>query len=225
MKYKILIIDDDIQIGNLEQEVLEREGYICYRAYSGTEAILLLEKQQPDLILLDLMLPGISGEDVLQRINGIPIIVVSAKVGIDDKVSMLTGGTVDYITKPFNTRELSARVAVALRKAPMIKSEVYRCGDISLDTSSHSVSIYGNEIKLTKTEYAIMKLLMQNPDQVIAKSVILDNIAEDTLDCTESSLKTHISHIRTKLRGVGGKEYIESIGSSRKVGDSRTQGR
>lgn len=208
---KILIIDDDIQIGNLEQEVLEREGYICYRAYSGTEAVLLLEKQQPDLILLDLMLPGISGEDVLRRISGIPIIVVSAKVGIDDKVSMLTGGAVDYITKPFNTRELSARVAVALRKAPMIKSEVYRCGDISLDTSSHSVSINGNEIKLTKTEYAIMKLLMQNPDQVIAKSVILDNIAEDTLDCTESSLKTHISHIRTKLRGVGGKEYIESI--------------
>ena len=211
MKNKILIIDDDIQIGNLEQEVLEREGYICYRAYSGTEAILLLEKQQPDLILLDLMLPGISGEDVLRRINGIPIIVVSAKVGIDDKVSMLTGGAVDYITKPFNTRELSARVAVALRKAPMIKSEVYRCGDISLDTSSHSVSINGNEIKLTKTEYAIMKLLMQNPDQVIAKSVILDNIAEDTLDCTESSLKTHISHIRTKLREIEGKEYIESI--------------
>ena len=206
MQYKILIIDDDIQIGNLEQEVLEREGYICYRAYSGTEALLLLEKQ-----LLDLMLPGISGEDVLRRINGIPIIVVSAKVGIDDKVSMLTGGAVDYITKPFNTRELSARVAVALRKAPMIKSEVYRCGDISLDTSSHSVSINGNEIKLTKTEYAIMKLLMQNPDQVIAKSVILDNIAEDTLDCTESSLKTHISHIRTKLREIGGKEYIESI--------------
>ena len=211
MKNRILIIDDDIQIGNLEQEVLEREGYICYRAYSGTEAILLLEKQQQDLILLDLMLPGISGEDVLRRINGIPIIVVSAKVGIDDKVSMLTGGAVDYITKPFNTRELSVRVAVALRKAPMIKSEVYRCGDISLDTSSHSVSINGNEIKLTKTEYAIMKLLMQNPDQVIAKSVILDNIAEDTLDCTESSLKTHISHIRTKLREIEGKEYIESI--------------
>ena len=211
MNKTILIIDDDIQIGNLEQEVLEREGYICYRAYSGTEAILLLEKQQQDLILLDLMLPGISGEDVLRRINGIPIIVVSAKVGIDDKVSMLTGGAVDYITKPFNTRELSARVAVALRKAPMIKSEVYRCGDISLDTSSHSVSINGNEIKLTKTEYAIMKLLMQNPDQVIAKSVILDNIAEDTLDCTESSLKTHISHIRTKLREIEGKEYIESI--------------
>lgn len=211
MKKSILIIDDDIHIGNLEQEVLEREGYICYRAYSGTEAILLLEKQRPDLILLDLMLPGISGEDVLRRINGIPIIVVSAKVGIDDKVSMLTGGAVDYITKPFNTRELSARVAVALRKAPMIKSEVYRCGDISLDTSSHSVSINGSEIKLTKTEYAIMKLLMQNPDQVIAKSVILDNIAEDTLDCTESSLKTHISHIRTKLREIGGKEYIESI--------------
>lgn len=211
MKKSILIIDDDIQIGNLEQEVLEREGYMCSRAYSGTEAVMLLEKYLPDLILLDLMLPGISGEEVLQKIKGIPTIVVSAKIGIDDKVSMLTDGAVDYITKPFNTRELVARVAVALRKAPMSASDVYTCGDITLNTTSHSVSVCGSEVSLTKTEYAILKLLIQNPNQVIAKSVILDRIWEDTLDCTESSLKTHISHIRTKLREISGKEYIESV--------------
>ncbi len=211
MKKNILIIDDDIQIGDLEQEVLEREGYRCSRAYSGTEAILYLEKENPDLILLDLMLPGISGEDVLRKIGGIPIVVVSAKVGVDDKVSLLTDGAVDYITKPFNNRELCARVAVALRKAPLTATDVYRCGDIALETSSHSVSVNGHEVKLTKTEYAILKLLIQNPDRVIAKSVILDRITEDTLDCTESSLKTHISHIRAKLREVCEKEYIESI--------------
>lgn len=211
MDKTILIIDDDIRIGNLEQEILEREGYICKRAYSGTEAILLLEKQRPDLIMLDLMLPGIPGEDVLRLISGIPVIVVSAKADIDDKVSMLTDGAVDYITKPFNNRELVARVAIALRKNPLSVANVYKCGNIVLDTLSHSVSIDGHEIRLTKTEYAILKLLMQNPGQVIAKSVILDNIGEDTLDCTESSLKTHVSHIRSKLREADGTDHIESI--------------
>lgn len=210
-KKTILIIDDDVQIGNLEQEVLEREGYICRRAYSGTEALLLLEKELPDLILLDLMLPGISGENLLKKISGIPVIVVSAKVGIDDKVSMLLGGAVDYITKPFNTRELAARVEVQMRKASTLASEICKCGDITLDTVSHMVSVCGKSVNLTKTEYAILKLLLHNPNQVIAKATILDRISEDTLDCTESSLKTHISHLRAKLREIGGKEYIESV--------------
>jgi DNA-binding response OmpR family regulator len=185
-KKLILIIDDDIQIGNLEQEILEREGYICKRAYSGTEAILVLEKERPDLILLDLMLPGISGENVLKKIRGIPVIVVSAKVGIDDKVSMLLGGATDYITKPFNTRELLARVEVQLRKNQTSLSDVYRFGDILLDTVAHMVSVCGKIVNLTKTEYAILKLLVQNPNQVIAKATILERISEDTLDCTEN---------------------------------------
>lgn len=210
-KKLILIIDDDIQIGNLEQEILEREGYICKRAYSGTEAILVLEKERPDLILLDLMLPGISGENVLKKIRGIPVIVVSAKVGIDDKVSMLLGGATDYITKPFNTRELLARVEVQLRKNQTSLSDVYRFGDILLDTVAHMVSVCGKIVNLTKTEYAILKLLVQNPNQVIAKATILERISEDTLDCTESSLKTHISHLRSKIREAAGKDYIESV--------------
>lgn len=211
MKKSILIIDDDLQIGNLEQEVLEREGYRCVRAYSGTEALLLLEKERPDLVLLDLMLPGLPGEEVLKRISGIPVIVVSAKAGIDDKVSLLLGGAADYITKPFNLQELLARVTVALRKSSAAPVELSRYSDIVMNHVSHMVSVCGREVNLTKTEYAILKLLMQNPGQVIAKSVILDRISEDTLDCTESSLKTHISHLRTKLREPGGKEYIESV--------------
>lgn len=210
-KKTILIIDDNIQIGNLEQEVLEREGYLCRRAYSGTEALLLLEKERPSLIILDLMLPGISGENVLKKISGILVIVVSAKVGIDDKVSMLLGGAADYITKPFNTRELVARVEVQMRKASSSAIDVYQGGDILLNTASHMVSVCGKSVNLTKTEYAILKLLMQNSNQVIAKATILDRIAEDTLDCTESSLKTHISHLRSKLREIAGKEYIESV--------------
>ena len=208
---KILIIDDDIQIGNLEQEVLEQQGYLCLRAYSGTEAVMLLEREHPDLILLDLMLPGLSGEEVLKKIKEIPVIVVSAKVSVDDKVALLLGGAQDYMTKPFSTKELLARVEVQLRKTGTPLSAQNRTGDIVMDQISHSVEISGKPVSLTRTEYAILKLLLQNPSQMIAKSVILERISEDTPDCTESSLKTHISHLRTKLREVSGKEYIESV--------------
>jgi len=211
MRERVLIIDDDIQIGDLEQEILEGEGYRCSRAFSGTEALLLLEKNQPELVLLDLMLPGLSGEEVLKRISDIPVIVVSAKAGMDDKVSLLLGGAADYITKPFHVQELLARVKVALRKKTASSAQLCRFSDIVMNHTSHTVTVSDTPVSLTKTEYAILRLLMQNHDQVIARSVILDRIGEDTLDCTESSLKTHISHLRSKLRQVGGKEYIEAV--------------
>lgn len=202
----ILIIDDDVAIGNLEQEVLEREGYLVQRAYSGTEALLLLKEKKPDLILLDLMLPGMSGEDILPQIQGIPVIVVSAKTAVEDKVELLLGGAVDYLTKPFDTKELLARIKVRLREKSSLRlSPVYTYEELTIDTASHSVCVAEKQINLTRTEYAILKLLMQNPEQVIAKSVLLDCISMDTPDCTENSLKTHISHLRSKLREASGK--------------------
>ena len=108
----ILIIDDDSAIGDLEQELLEREGFRTLRAYSGTEALLLLEKERSDLVLLDLMLPGLSGEELLPRLQGVPVIVVSAKPAVEDKVALLLGGAADYITKPFENAELLARITV-----------------------------------------------------------------------------------------------------------------
>lgn len=208
----ILIIDDDIHIGNMLEETLTKEGYRTSRAYSGTEAILVLANSKPDLILLDLMLPGLNGEDVLHRIKGIPVIVVSAKAGIDNKVDLLLGGAADYVTKPFNNKELLARIAVQLRGADISGiSFILTFGDIFLDTNTHIVTVGGNEVKLTRTEYAILKMLMQNPAQVITKSLLLDRISEDTPDCTESSLKMHISNIRNKIRRLNGKDYIEAI--------------
>lgn len=208
----ILIIDDDVAIGNLEQEVLEREGYAVQRAYSGTEALLLLKEKKPDLILLDLMLPGMSGEDILPQIQGIPVIVVSAKTAVEDKVELLLGGAVDYLTKPFDTKELLARIKVRLReKSSPRLFPVYTYEELTIDTASHSVCVAGKQVNLTKTEYAILKLLMQNPEQVIAKSVLLDRISMDTPDCTENSLKTHISHLRSKLREASGKDYVEAV--------------
>lgn len=208
----ILIIDDDETIGNLEQEVLTRAGYRTLRAYAGTEALLLLKEQQPDLILLDLMLPGLSGEALLPKLAGIPVIVVSAKAAVSDKVSLLLGGAADYLTKPFDTKELLARVAVRLRErqgAPL--GAVYTCGPLRLDTASHAVTADGAPVALTRTEYAILKLLLQNPGQVLARSVLLDRISADTPDCTERSLRQHISNLRRKLASQIGRDCIEAV--------------
>lgn len=208
----ILIIDDDLEIGNVLEEILKNEGYSVSRAYSGTEAVFVLSQSRPDLILLDLMLPGLSGEEVLPYIKGIPVIVMSAKVDVDNKVELLLGGAVDYVTKPFHTKELLARIAVHLRIFDTLdKSEILTFEEIELDVDTHIVRIKDTEIKLTRTEYAILKLLMQNPSQVVSKSQLLDRISEDTPDCTESSLKTHISNLRKKLREVSGKEYVEAV--------------
>ena len=208
----ILIIDDDLDIGNVLEEILKNEGYSVSRAYSGTEAVFVLSQSRPDLILLDLMLPGLSGEEVLPYIKGIPVIVMSAKVDVDNKVELLLGGAVDYVTKPFHTKELLARIAVHLRIFETLdKSEILTFEEIELDVDTHIVRIKDTEIKLTRTEYAILKLLMQNPSQVVSKSQLLDRISEDTPDCTESSLKTHISNLRKKLREVSGKEYVEAV--------------
>ena len=208
----ILIIDDDEHIGNVLEETLTNEGFRVSRAYSGTEALLVLAQAKPDLVLLDLMLPGLNGEAVLPQINGIPVIVVSAKADIDNKVALLLGGAADYITKPFHAKELLARIAVQLRKAEAPGEEtVLTYDDMTLDTATRTVHVGTTEVKLTRTEFAILKTLMQSPAQVIAKSILLDRISEDTPDCTDSSLKTHISHLRKKLREIGGKDYIEAV--------------
>lgn len=208
---QILIIDDDMHIGNMVEELLVREGYGVLRAYSGTEALLLLKETKPDLILLDLMLPGLNGEEILPKLDGIPVIIVSAKIDVDNKVRLLLDGAVDYVTKPFDTKELLARIAVQFRKSSAGGAHILTFEAITLNTDTHMVTIDTNEIKLTRTEFAILKLLMRNPGQVITKSLLLERISEDTPDCTDSSLKIHISNLRKKLREAGGTDYIEAV--------------
>lgn len=208
----IFVVDDDINIGNMLEELLTKEGYRVTRAYSGTEAALILSSQRPDLVLLDLMLPGLDGRELLPALSGIPVIVVSARAGVADKVELLLGGAADYVTKPFDTQELLARIAVQLRNASLAgSSTVLEYEDIMLDTGTHVVTVCSQAVRLTKTEYAILKLLMQNPAQVITKTLLLEKISEDTPDCVESSLRVHISNLRKKLRDISGKDYIESV--------------
>ena len=209
---RIMIIDDDININDLLYDALTGEGYAVSRAYSGTEALMLLSNETPDLILMDLMLPGLSGEQLLPKIQGIPVIVVSAKADTANKVDLLLGGAADYITKPFEIDELLARINVALRKAGSSESsDTLHFSDITLNIRTHTVSVCGKDAKLTRTEYAILKLLMHKSGQVVSKTAILDDISLDTPDCTEDSLKIHIHNLRRKLKSVSGKDYISAV--------------
>lgn len=209
---RIAIIDDDPYISDVLRELLTKEGYAVRQAYSGTEALYLLSQERPDLVLLDLMLPGLSGEEVLPKIQGLPVIILSAKADVDSKVSLLLGGAADYVTKPFDTQELLARIRVQLRgSSHSAPAEILTFQDLTLHTDSHEVYAGGQPVRLTKTEYAILKLLMQNSRQVVTKSAILDHISEETPDCMESSLKVHVSNLRRKLRENSQKDYIEAV--------------
>ena len=188
---RILIVDDDAHIGDMLEETLVREGYAVTRAYSGTEALLQLKQARPDLVLLDLMLPGLSGEEVLAKLEGVPVIVVSAKLDV---------------------QELLARIAVQLRKnSASSGNALLSFGELTLDPASLCASVNGHPVKLTRTECAILKLLMVNPRQVITRSVLLDRISLDTPDCTERSLKQHVSNLRRKLMDAGGPDCIETV--------------
>lgn len=205
---RILIIEDDLHIGDMVARVLTKEGYSVSRSYSGTEALFVIAENEPDLVLLDLMLPGFSGEELLDKLSAFPVIVVSAKADVDSRVELLNSGAVDYITKPFDVRELLARIKIALKNK---KTCSFSFGDLKIDPITKNFYCGGKEIRLTRTEYAIIKLLIQNPAQVIAKHIMLEEIARDTPDCTESSLKVHISNLRRKLREAGGNESIETV--------------
>ena len=208
----ILVIDDDIYIGDMLEEALRKEGYGVSRAYSGTEALMAVGQKKPDLILLDLMLPGLSGEELLPQIKGIPVIVVSAKADVADKVGLLMAGACDYVTKPFNIAELIARIAVQLRLAQSNESAEKLCFcDLTLHCDTLTAEVGGEEVRLTRTECAILKLLMQNPNTPVGRTTILDRISMDTPDCTERSLKQHISNMRKKLEAVSGHDYIEAV--------------
>ena len=208
---EIMVIDDDVSISDMLYDALTGERYTVSRAYSGTEALMLLQNRRPDLILLDLMLPGLSGEQVLEKIRDIPVIVVSAKADTADKVGLLLGGAADYITKPFDLPELLARITVQLRRGAASGGSVLTYKELTLDTEKHTVSAGGEDIRLTRTEYAILKLLMQKPEQAVAKLTILESISLDTPDCTEDSLKIHIHNLRRKLKAATGREYISSV--------------
>ena len=188
---KILIVEDDISIHNLIKEILLSEHYKILDAYSGSEAIMILEKENVDLILLDLMLPSVNGEEIIKKFSQIPIIVISAKISVDDKIKNLLNGADDYITKPFNNEELLARVKARLRNKDNYNYDL-KFKELKLSIDSRILYVCDNKVNLTKTEYAILKQLILNAKQVVTKSKLLQLISVDTPDCDENSLKVHI---------------------------------
>ena len=211
MMAAILIVEDDPYISAMLSERLTQAGYSTKTAFSGMEALARLSVKRPDLVLLDLMLPELSGEELLPKLEGIQVIVISAKTAVADKVKLLLDGAADYLTKPFALEELEARIAVQLRTSAARSRAQLTFDDITLDEALHTVTAADKPVKLTRTEYAILKLLLQNQQQVVTKTQILLRIAEDTPDCTETTLKGHISHLRHKLRQASGKDYIEAV--------------
>lgn len=208
---KILLVEDNKEIHDLIKNALEKERYIVKNAYSGTEALIILEKENVDIILLDLMLPGINGEEIIKKIKSIPIIVISAKVSNEDKINSLLIGANDYITKPFDMDELLARVKVQLRINNTSKNNDLKYKEMTLNCMNHTLILNDQKISLTKTEYNILQELLLEPNRVVTKSRLIELMSNDTLNFDENSLKVHISNIRKKIKEVTDKEYIESV--------------
>ncbi|MBQ8789676.1 MAG: response regulator transcription factor [Ruminiclostridium sp.] len=214
---KILIVEDDNDINALVKETLNQAGHNCTQAYSGTEGLLYAKSEEFSLALLDLMLPGMSGEELLKeikKIKDIPVIIMSAKDSIDTKIELLTTGAEDYITKPFDIKELQARVAVQLRRFSEEgnqASERLSFEELTLDTASMTVFVKDNALELTKHEYKIMELFIKNPDKVFSKQAIYDYAWEDYYIGEDKTINVHISNIRKKLKAYSDREYIETV--------------
>ena len=211
----IAVVEDNILTGDLVAAILEDEGFRVIRAYSGTEALYLVENQKMDLILLDLMLPGLDGEAVMEHINGIPVIVLSAKSEVEDKIHLLNEGACDYITKPFHRKELIARILVQLRKGKASgnrgEDSIVEAGELSLDPLTLHLTARSRTVTLTKTECSILRLLMMNARYTLSRDTLLDSISLETPDCTEQSLKQHIYNLRKKLSGLSSNVQIETV--------------
>ncbi len=213
----ILIVEDDININNLIKETLAKSGYVCIQAFSGSEALLVLETgKSVDLVILDLMLPGVNGEKVLRSIRKklqVPVIVVSAKDELDTKVDLLTMGADDYITKPFEIKELEARVDVWLRrtKAADNSKEVIVYHGIYLDKSNYEIKVNDNLVNLTRQEYKILELLMTYPNKVFTKQEIYDYAWDEYYVGVDKTINVHISNIRNKLKKYSDQDYIETV--------------
>ncbi len=216
MNSTILIIEDDKDINEMLTKLLTNNNYNVLNAYSGTEGVLV-HNDNISLILLDLMLPGKDGEEIIKELknkNNVPIIVMSAIQDIHKKVDLFDLGANDYITKPFHNEELLARIKVQLRDKNNFTSNILRFKDIELNKSNFTVSCNNKEVSFAKKEFELLKLLMENENQTLTKSMIFDNIWNDENSADDNTLNVHISKIKNKLKECNPNEdYIETVWS------------
>lgn len=216
---KILVVEDDNDINLLLCNIIRNSGYIPQSAFSGTEAMIYLEKQKWDMVLLDLMLPGMTGEKILAKISEqspVPVMIISAKVEQQTKIGALRTGADDYITKPFDIEEVSARIDSLLRRyrltsQPSNTNEL-RHKDIYVDTDSKTVSVNGKELIFTAREYAILVVLISSPKKVFTKANLFESVWNEDFYGDDNTINVHMSNIRSKLSNANpNEEYIETI--------------
>lgn len=213
---RVLIIEDDQEISMLLTVILRKAKLEPVAAYSGTEGLLQLQNKVFDLILLDLMLPGKTGEELIKEIrkeSSIPIIVISAKVDIEDKVQVLKMGADDYITKPFHQEEVLARVEVQLRKAavnPAKQSEI-RWRGLTIHKEKRLATLNGKELQLTNAELEILTFFVSKPERALSKREIYENIWKGTYYGDDNTISVHVSNLRKKITEITDEEYIKTI--------------
>jgi len=202
---RLLIVDDDENINRMERTFLTSKGYVTEAAYSGTEAVMLLKMNRYDLVVLDLMLPGMSGEEVLEFIckeyPATPVIALSAKDDIGSKLGMLKGGAQDYLTKPFDPEELLARIEIVLRRnqGAMAQARTLNFGNLELHVDSMELFQLGQPVALTKNEFFILEMLMERPSVVFTKDMIYEKLWNERPDESDNSINVHVSNLRKKL--------------------------
>ncbi|WP_404454130.1 response regulator transcription factor [Virgibacillus necropolis] len=215
----ILVVEDDNDINQLLCNIIEKSGYLAQPAYSGTEAMIYLEKQDWDMVLLDLMLPGMTGEEILAKVveqKPVPVIIISAKLDQQTKIDSLRTGADDYITKPFDIDEVSARIDSHLRRyrrntEPQTRKElIYK--DISVDTDSKTVQVNANVLTLTAREYAILVILLSSPKKIFTKANLFESVWNEEFHGDDNTINVHMSNLRNKLSKANPEEeYIETI--------------
>jgi len=214
----ILIVEDDPDINNLLFKIVTGAGYDCRQAFSGSEAALLAEKYAYDLILLDLMLPGLTGEEFIARLRKgktMPIIVLSAKAGLEDRVNVLKLGADDFIPKPFDNAEVLARVEAQLRRYKKFSASetggTLRCGELVLDREGMTVTAEGKPVSLTVREFEILALLMEHPRKVFTREQIYERVWGEDYMGDDNTVNVHVSNLRSKLAKASEREYIRTV--------------
>lgn len=214
---RVLIVEDDATINSLIYEYLTEKDFDCRQAFSGTEGRLLFDMEKFDLILLDLMIPGLSGEELIAYIRSssqVPVIVLSAKTALEDKVNLLSTGADDYLTKPFELEELLARIQVQLRHkaaAPSPAPSSLRYKDWELDEQARNFLVKGERIDLTAHELGIITLLMKYPKKVFTKQEIFESVWNQDYFVEDKTINVRISNIRSKLKDTATDAYIQTV--------------
>ncbi|WP_286151795.1 response regulator transcription factor [Sporofaciens musculi] len=225
---KILIVEDDAENNQMLKDYLENHGYTCTQAFSGSEAKLLFSMEEYDLVLLDLMLPGISGEELVSIFSEkSPVIVLSAKSGLDSKVEVLSAGAEDYICKPFDLPELLVRIQVQFRRWDRknrvggralentrqadYEQRVYSYRGWTLNPDTQEMTAKGEQVELTRHEFLIMELLIRNPKRVFTKQMIYEYAWGEEYLAEDKTINVHISNIRSKLKKSGTDSYIQTV--------------